>query len=120
MINVILGDEMNFDECLNKIDHPIILETINDLKDIKYRRSLNLLFVSGAGDLRKFQQKFSSKLFHNRGYYVMVVSSMDFKIAEFFEWFWDNQILNVNLLCDGLGMDWFGSCFMARLARFDR
>ena len=65
MINVILGDEMDFAECLHKIDHPIILETINDLKDIKYRRSLNYLFVSGAEDLRKFQQKFSSKLFHN-------------------------------------------------------
>ena len=107
MINVILGDEMDFAECLNKIDHPIILETINDLKDIKYRRSLNFIFVSGAEDLRKFQQKFSSKLFHNRGYYVMVMSSMNFAIEEFFEWFWKNQILNVNLLHDGLGMDSF-------------
>lgn len=115
-----LGDEMNFAECLNKIDHPIILETINDLKDIKYRRSLNLLFVSGAGDLRKFKQKFSSKLFHNHGYYVMIVSSMDFEIEEFFEWFWRNQILNVNLLCDGLGMDWFYCCFKTEFRRYDR
>jgi hypothetical protein len=104
MINVILGDEMDIAECLNKIDHPIILETINDLKDIKYRRNVNFLFVSGAGDLRKFQQKFSSKLFHNHGYYVMVVSAMDFEIEEVFEWFWMNQILNVNLLYDGQGM----------------
>ncbi|KAL7017006.1 hypothetical protein ACKWTF_010224 [Chironomus riparius] len=107
MINVILGDEMDFAECLHKIDHPIILETINDLKDIKYRRSLNYLFVSGAGDLRKFQQKFSSKLFHNRGYYVMIMLAMDVEIEEFFKWFWMNQILNVNLLYSGLGMDKF-------------
>ena len=108
MINVIRGDEMDFAECLNKIDHPIILETINDLKDIKYRRNLNFLFVSGAGDLRKFKQKFSSKLFHNRGYYVMIVSAMNFEIKEVFDWFWRNQILNVNLLYGGQGMSSFG------------
>lgn len=104
MINVIVGAKpTNLTKCLSKIDLPLILETIDDLKDIKHKRNFNFVFLKSTEDLRKFKKKFSSKLFDNRGYYVIILLMQYFGIDEFFKWCWDNQILNVNALWNGHG-----------------
>ncbi|KAG5674080.1 hypothetical protein PVAND_004067 [Polypedilum vanderplanki] len=99
MINIIFGQTRSNFEFLKCFTIPIAIETIDSLKDIGYKRDFNLIFIDNdKDDLRKFHDRFSSKLFNSRGRYIIIANDVDKNI---FKWFWDKQILNVNIISKG-------------------
>lgn len=90
-----------FNNFLGHFTVPIILETIEDLKVGKSRRDSTILIVSSTSEYDVFKSMFSSSLFDYRGQYLIVLSNVSSaKLENIFVWFWENKILNVNIMIE--------------------
>lgn len=102
-VHVITTEQSSNDvDFLQSLKILITIETIEELKEKKTKRDFNLILMNTSSELDALKLKFSPKLFNYQGHFLIIFLNIEFiEIGNLFNWFWEVQILNVNIMFEG-------------------